>query len=77
MNNGTLHITSGISCISVQGYLGCLEISIDVDDLCAYNNYNGDHAHIDLSIAQVKELHDYLTCVLNANQPTQPNQPKE
>ena len=70
MNNETLHITSGISCMSVQGYLGCLDISIDVDDLCAYNNYNGNHAGIDLTLSQVRELRDYLTCVLNANQPT-------
>ena len=70
-----LHITSGISCMSVDSYPSghpCIDISIDVDDLCAYNNYNGNHAGIDLTLAQVRELRDYLTCVLNANQPTNP-----
>ena len=68
-----LYITSGISCMSVHKY-PCghpgLEISIDADNLCANNNYNGDHAGIDLTLAQVRELRDYLTCVLNANKPT-------
>ena len=73
MNNETLHLTAGISCMSVDYYhcgIPYLEISIDADDLCSYNNYNGDHAYIDLTLAQAKELHDYLTRVLNANNPT-------
>ena len=72
MNNGTLHITAGISCMSVHYYhcgKPCLEISIDADNFCANNNYNGDHAGIDLTLAQVRELRDYLTRVLNANNP--------
>ena len=73
MNNETLNITAGFSCLSVQTYPRgnpYLVISIDADDFCANNNYNGDHAYIDLTLAQVRELHDYLTCVLNANKPT-------
>ena len=73
MNNETLHITAGSSCMSVHNYPcgnPCLDISIDVDNFCANNNYNGDHAGIDLTLAQVRELRDYLTCVLNANKPT-------
>ena len=74
MNNETLHLATGISCLNVHHYGGkpCIEISIDADNFCTDNNYNGDHASIDLTLTQVKELHDYLTCVLSANL-TQPN----
>ena len=34
------------------------------DNLCTDNAYNGDHAIIDLSIGEVKELHAYLTAIL-------------
>ena len=73
MNNETLNITAGFSCLSVQTYPRgnpCIVISIDVDDFCANNNYDGYHAYIDLTPAQVRELYDYLTFVLNANKPT-------
>ena len=71
--NTLLNITAGSSCMSVHNYPRGnprLVISIDVDDFCANNNYNGDHAYIDLTLAQVRELRDYLTRVLNANKPT-------
>ena len=80
MNNEPLHITTRSSCLIVHHYhyggKPYTEINIDVDNFCADNNYNGDHAGIDLTLTQVKELHDYLTCVLNANLPN-PTQPKE
>ena len=74
MNNAPLHVTAGSSCMRVHNY-HCgsnpgLEILIDVDNFCIDNNYNGDHAYIELTLAQVRELRDYLTCVLNANNPT-------
>ena len=34
------------------------------DNLCMDNAYNGDHATIDLSIEDAKELHAYLTEIL-------------
>lgn len=41
------------------------EVSIeDPENRCTDNNYNGDYALIDLTIEQVKELHDYLTDIL-------------
>ena len=73
MQANTLDITAGFSCLSVQTYPRGnprLVISIDVDNFCANNNYDGDHAFIDLTLAQGRELRDYLTCVLNANKPT-------
>lgn len=36
----------------------------DADNLCSDNAYNGDHAGIDLSIEQARELHSYLTEML-------------
>lgn len=40
-------------------------ISIDdPENLCEANAFNGDHAIMELSLAAVKELRDYLTEIL-------------
>ena len=77
MNNEPLHITARFSCLNVYHHGGpYIEISIDADNFCADNNYNGDHASIELTLTQVKELHDYLTCMLaNPPNPLNPTQP--
>lgn len=42
-----------------------MEVRIDDEgNLCTDNGYNGDHASIDLTLEQVKELHKYLTGIL-------------
>lgn len=41
-----------------------MEVNIDADNFCTDNGYNGDHASMDLTLEQVKELHKYLTSVL-------------
>lgn len=61
-------LNTDYSCMSLDCYFNgnpYVEINIDVFNLCIDNNYNGDHASIDLTLEQVKELHSYLTDVLN------------
>ena len=62
-----LHVSTLGTCLTVQHFSSgypCVVIAIDTDNLCVDNNYNGDHAYIDMTIEQVKELHDYLAVIL-------------
>lgn len=61
-------LNTGDTCMALNCHFGgnpYMEISIDDEgNLCSYNNFMGDHAIIDLTLEQVKELHGYLTDVL-------------
>lgn len=65
--NNHISLNTDNTCMSLDCYFNGnprMEVSIDTENFCTNNNYNGDHASIDLTLEQVKELHNYLTDVL-------------
>lgn len=65
--NNHISLNTDNTCMALDYYFNDnphMEVSIDVNNFCIDNNYDGDHASIDLTLAQVKELHNYLTEVL-------------
>lgn len=56
------------TCMTLDCYFSgkpFMEVSVEnPENRTTDNNYNGDYALIDLTLEQVKELHNYLTDVL-------------
>lgn len=65
--NNHISLNTDNTCMALDYYFNGnphMEVSIDVNNFRTNNIYNGDHASIDLTLEQVKELHCYLTDVL-------------
>ena len=63
----TNRIVKHSATMEIEHYDDSNTVTIYVDNpenLCMDNAYNGDHAMIELSIDDVKELHAYLTHIL-------------
>lgn len=63
----TLTIHAGFADLSLEYQSGWhrVNLSLDVENFCMDNAYNGDHADIDLSLEQVIRLRDTLTDIIN------------
>ena len=64
----TERITNGEVTMEIESYPNSNIVTISIDDptnLCMDNDYNGDHAGIELNLDDVRKLHAHLTKLLN------------
>lgn len=61
-------VNDGVT-MEIESYESSSTVTIYIDNpknLCTDNAYNGDHAGMDFTLDNVKELHAYLTQILQS-----------
>ena len=64
----TERLTDDEVTMEIESYPNSNIVTIYIDDptnLCMDNDYNGDHAAIELNLDNVRKLHAHLTKILN------------